>query len=340
MNPSQTARAKRLDLTLAATDPDAVDQYRATHADFFDAELAPASFHGRFQKFDLSDAVLGRTSSVGQIFRRTQAHIRRSGVDHIMLLYDASGQWSGDYDGRAARGGNGTVRLVDLSRPFSNRSTDYDAISLTLPRKALGAEWARRDIHGLVLDEATAGVGLLTSHLRVLHGTADKLSQLEAAAGARAAGVLVAGALDGAIALGAEHRGPLDETLRMMARRHIESRIDDPSLTPAALGAHLGVSPRTLYRMFEDKGGVAAYVQSVRLDRAYDAITRMKGRGGAVGDIAYAHGFQSESHFSRVFLARFGLRPGDLRARSQGASGAAAGEAGFARTLLDWFQRI
>lgn len=340
MSQSQIERPRRLDLVLSPENRDALDCYRATHAEFFDAEVAAPEFHGRFEKVDLSGAVLGRARTVGQTFRRTRTHTRRNGVDHVMLIHDAKGSWSGDYDGRSARGGPGCVRLVDLSRPFANTTTDYDAIGLTFPRKALGAEWANRDIHGLVLNGQTPGLSLLTSHLRALYKNADTLSLPEAAAGAQAAGVLLTGALLGQAHIDDELRTPIEATLRAMAHDYIERNLADPELAPAAISAHLRVSLRTLYRMFEAKGGVTAHIQARRLDRAYDAIVRLPDRRLPIAEISYAHGFVSESHFSRVFLARFGVRPGDLRSRGAGSAGRDAGEAGFGRTLLGWFHRI
>ncbi len=73
--------------------------------------------------------------------------------------------------------------------------------------------------------------------------------------------------------------------------------------------------------MFEGAGGVAAYIWSRRLDLAFDAIVRSIARG-RLADIAYAHGFQSEPHFSRAFRARFGMLPSELRELSQTAPSA------------------
>lgn len=62
------------------------------------------------------------------------------------------------------------------------------------------------------------------------------------------------------------------------------------------------MSRATLYRLFEDEGGVAVFIQTRRLDRCFAELTRSRDRGRAVGvgEVAYTYGFGSDAHFSRV----------------------------------------
>ena len=62
-----------------------------------------------------------------------------------------------------------------------------------------------------------------------------------------------------------------------------------------------------------------------------------------IGDIAFANGFKSEAHFSRAFLARFGLNPSEVRrlATSRAVqAGSPDYEETAADTLADWVREL
>jgi transcriptional regulator GlxA family with amidase domain len=66
--------------------------------------------------------------------------------------------------------------------------------------------------------------------------------------------------------------------------------------------------------MFERLGGVADYVETRRLGRAYGQLRDPLHQHRRVFEIALNAGFASMSHFSGAFRHRFGLSPSDLRA--------------------------
>ena len=73
----------------------------------------------------------------------------------------------------------------------------------------------------------------------------------------------------------------------------------------------LGLSRRTVYRLFEHEGGLGTYIRHVRLCAAGDELVAWP--GVPVQDIAYAHGFRSASDFTRAFRRAYGLAPQDIR---------------------------
>jgi AraC-like DNA-binding protein len=100
------------------------------------------------------------------------------------------------------------------------------------------------------------------------------------------------------------------------ARAEIEARLGSAMLTVAALCRALGMSRSTLYRLFEDEGGVHAYITRRRLERV--AVT-LSDPGGheRIADIAERWGFCDAAYLGRLFRARFGMTPSDYRAFSQ-----------------------
>ncbi|MBI3198897.1 MAG: helix-turn-helix domain-containing protein, partial [Rhodospirillales bacterium] len=71
------------------------------------------------------------------------------------------------------------------------------------------------------------------------------------------------------------------------------------------------------YRLFEPRGGVAAYIQQQRILRARAELSDPAHAHRRIFEIAFDGGFSSEAHFSRVFRRAFGLSPSEARARAQ-----------------------
>jgi AraC-like DNA-binding protein len=74
-----------------------------------------------------------------------------------------------------------------------------------------------------------------------------------------------------------------------------------------------GTSRRTLYRLFEPRGGFNAYLQKQRLHRAWDALRAPEQRHLAISEIAQSHGFTNPESFSRAFRSQFNLTPREAR---------------------------
>ena len=93
----------------------------------------------------------------------------------------------------------------------------------------------------------------------------------------------------------------------------LEAHLADTPFPWDALAAELGFSRRTLQRHFEDSLGQSPsdVLVALRLERA-KALLADPSR--SIGDVALACGFNSQSHFTTVFRAAFGVAPGRYRA--------------------------
>jgi len=341
MGSSSPARPEltRMEIS-SAVHPDAFDLYRDAAAGLFESHLGTQDFFCRTESYDLGVAVLSRFESAEQTFFRTRKQARLSDVDHVHLNIDLTGTWTGDYDGESIKGGRGTLRISNLARPFANYSTDFATLNLVVSRSALGPAWADRDIHGLVMTDRNPGVRLLLAHMHHFWDSIGALSMDEAVAASTAAGALIEGVLSGRLDRNPVYRKPIERTLFAIACAYIERHLIDERLTPDAVGAHLGVSRRTVYRLFRDSGGVGAYVQGRRLDRAFDVVANSTDKAASLAEIAYDHGFLSAAHFSRAFRTRFGATPGEVRGLSKiYPPRPPAPETGSER-IIDWLRRM
>jgi len=92
----------------------------------------------------------------------------------------------------------------------------------------------------------------------------------------------------------------------------IEQNLDSPDLTVSTLLHKFGVSRASLYRIFEEKGGVRQYISDRRLFRAVEQISETPAQRGAIAMAAEQWGFSSASNFNRAVKAKFGVSPGVL----------------------------
>ncbi|EFP8478916.1 helix-turn-helix domain-containing protein, partial [Shigella boydii] len=92
-----------------------------------------------------------------------------------------------------------------------------------------------------------------------------------------------------------------------------DDNIREEILRPEWIAGETGMSVRSLYRMFADKGLVVAqYIRNRRLDFCADAI-RHAADDEKLAGIGFHWGFSDQSHFSTVFKQRFGMTPGEYR---------------------------
>ena len=98
------------------------------------------------------------------------------------------------------------------------------------------------------------------------------------------------------------------------AKAFVEAQLS-AELNPAMVATALGCSPRYVNQLFADEGTtLGRYVMQRRLGQC--ALDLSRGADHRqIGEIAYAWGFASLSHFSRSFKERFGVSPSEYRAQ-------------------------
>jgi AraC-like DNA-binding protein len=101
---------------------------------------------------------------------------------------------------------------------------------------------------------------------------------------------------------------------RLQLQHHIRANLADPQLSPTKIADALHISRRTLYTALSpDEDGVAAEIRRQRLERAR-AMLLDPSQPRSVAEISTAVGLPNAAHFSRIFRARYGLSPRELRA--------------------------
>ena len=96
----------------------------------------------------------------------------------------------------------------------------------------------------------------------------------------------------------------------------IRQNLADPALNPAAVAAHLGLSARSLSRLFAMNGQtVERSIWSNRLVAARHDLADPHLRHRSIIDVAFSHGFSDAAHFSRSFSNAYGITPKQFRGK-------------------------
>jgi AraC-like DNA-binding protein len=129
------------------------------------------------------------------------------------------------------------------------------------------------------------------------------------------------------VALAIGEGGPLGESIAsaVVAARHsaiiehIATHFQDPGLSLEMVARCQGISPRYLQRLMGASGtSFTGYVNELRLQRAIELLTELHTTAQRISDVALEVGFSDVSHFNRLFRARFGVSPREVRSAATG----------------------
>jgi AraC-like DNA-binding protein len=288
-------------------------------------DVAPSAEHrpddgfaATVRGWHLGGLLISQVDFDSQRFVRDRRKTVADGLDHYLVQLYATGGLIGEAgdQGRVLRGGD--VQILDLTQSNVTQAAPSGTVAIVVPREALDqALPAPGDLHGLILRGQTGMGGLLGDYMRSLVARADSMTMAEAPLVAQATTEMIAACFQSTAETTQRARGAIDQTMRQRIQRYIAAHLDQPTLQAEALSAQFRISRTQLYRLFEPLGGVAHYIQEQRVTRACAELCSPAHDHRRIYEIAFALGFSSEAHFSRVFRSTFGLSPSDVRARAQ-----------------------
>jgi AraC-like DNA-binding protein len=260
--------------------------------------------------------------NTSHMVERGRAHIRQLDPERYTIDVQTHGRGMVEQDGRQALLAPGDLTFVDSSRPCRWAYSCAKNVALVFPRGLLPLRQDELSRLTGVRIRGDRGIGALVSSLaRQLPAHVDD----GGAAGQARLGTAVLDLVTAALAarLDRAHEVPPESRQRALLRQvlaFIETRLDDPALSPAGIAAAHHVSVRYLYKLFEtEQATVAGWIRRRRLERCRSDLLDPAHRHTPVVSIAERWGFRNAAHFSRSFRAAYGLPPVEYRAISQRA---------------------
>lgn len=270
-------------------------------------------FHGEIDTSYAGSLKLSTVTTRNVNLFRTRQEIRSGNDAWFYTVFQLAGQVDIEQDGRQVTLQTGDMTLIDASRPCSIlwQQTSRQ-VSLLLPRQLL-----ENQLRGSGISVATRldkSLPMVQLSQRLLHESmsSPQLSASESEAALDAMVCLLRPML---------HQQEVAPSRREKQFQKIMTLIDDAiqeeHLRPEWLADETGMSVRSLYRLFADKGLVVAqYIKNRRLDLCAKALQCAPDDEKLAG-IGYRWGFSDHSHFSTAFKQRFGISPGEYRKRGR-----------------------
>ncbi len=103
-------------------------------------------------------------------------------------------------------------------------------------------------------------------------------------------------------------RDPKNAAFLKKVNTLILTNIDKDGFNANHLSAEMGMSRAQLYRKLQPiiRQAPGCYIQTIRIQKAKELLETTDMR---VGEVAFKTGFQTNSHFTRIFVKHYGVRP-------------------------------
>ena len=277
----------------------------------FAARPMTGEFFGELESTWTGNLKLSTVTARGVNLFRTRQEIKNNNDAWFYTVFQLEGEAGLEQDDRQITLAAGDITLIDASRPCSIYWQEKSRqISLLLPRQILEQHFRFQEVScAQKLSHALPTVQL--SH-RLLQESMNNpaLSERESEAALEAMVCLLRPVLQQR-----ESVQPRKERQFKSVLSLIDDHIQAEHLRPEWIAAESGMSVRSLYRMFADKGLVVAqYIKNRRLDLCAQMLQGTSDEEKLAG-IGYSWGFTDHSHFSTAFKQRFGISPGEYRKR-------------------------
>jgi AraC-like DNA-binding protein len=243
---------------------------------------------------------------------RTPAHIRHSPIDHWVITYSKHGATALSTKGGQIEAAAGVPFVWSLGQASESSRTEADRIQLYLPRDSFSQIASALDLAtGRMLD--TPSGNLLADYMVMLWNNLATLTPQDGGRLRDAIQAMVAACVVPSVDRLAAASPQIELTLRERVRRVIRKHLRSASLDLDTLCREAAMSRSKLYRVLEDEGGVANYIQHCRLSESFSILCNASDTS-MIGKIAESLCFADASSFSRAFRREFGMSPSDVRA--------------------------
>lgn len=274
---------------------------------------AGTDFSGSKEIWSLGGLALMSNDLPAMVLTRGERHIRRDFIDHWMIRIGRSGRSHIRSGTRSFVTRPGLPTLLSLGEAFTSQRAEARWTTLYIPRDSFpGLSAGLATLGPDVLE--TPGAELLGDYLLLLERRLPELTAADVPMVVEATRSMIASCLLAGVAPQAESAKYADIATRERIRRVVRGNISSSTFNPEKLCKLAGVSRSRLYRLMEPNGGVARYIQSIRLRMAHAMLSDAEHSVISIARIGEGLGFFDPSAFTRVFRREFGYTPGEARA--------------------------
>jgi AraC-like DNA-binding protein len=274
------------------------------------------SFTGWLKRGKIGELTVAEVFSEAQLVRHSRLHVARTRAPMFFLHLQLDGRSLNRQDGREAVLNQGDFTLCDSTRPYEMQFNGSNHMFvLGIPDPALRRHLASPECLVAIPMSGSAGLSGLTSDF-LRHFWREYQNGLDDRAAARVTGTILdlIGSAYSVAPQARADRSSLSAAHLVRILNYIEAHLMDPELTPTQIADACRMTTRYLHHLFSDETEtVSRYILRRRLEACARALSCPAQRGRSVTSIAFDYGFNSPTHFGRVFRARFGVTPREYR---------------------------
>jgi AraC-like DNA-binding protein len=283
----------------------------------------PERFSAQLLRATLGDVGITHMTSSAAVAESTEGCVGEWATAHsgaLGVTYYKAGHLRLTQGSRTLELAPGDVVVRDLRhRWVQDAHEDFTLMTVKIPTQTLQAAFPEFESCVMVPLRAE------DPRARLLSSLIENLGRLafdeRAPAGVAPVHDLLRSALQIGFAPLREGQAPMAHRLPGALVRHIDERLADPELSVAALAAELGMTVRSVQRLFHLAGTTPkGWILARRLARAADHLRAVPiGRRVNITRLAMTLGFNDPAYFSRVFHHEFGVTPTDFQRRERPA---------------------
>ena len=275
-------------------------------------------FAGRIELHAAGGLVFTEARTEGLTLERSIARVstdtRRDFAFHVYVEGE-SGNMSGVVTKRSAPGSVRGIVALDLNQRFRIDRPRCRVLTMFVPRAMLAAHIGDCDaLHGRVVPHEAPLARVIFDHFDAAARDLPALERPDAIDTLDAGAKLLIAAFAAKPHALPDARLALQAAVKGQVKRYVETHLHEGDLTPTKVVEALALKRATIYRWFEQEGGLGAYIRHRRLREAADELVRFPNL--QISDIAFGLGFKSASDFTRAFRRAFDASPQETRVRA------------------------
>jgi len=273
-------------------------------------------FNGAITRGALGDMSLAEVYSDAQLVRHSRSHVARTKNAMFFLHLQLEGESISRQDGRESLLREGDFTLCDSTRRYEIAFTGANRmLVLGIPSATLRRQVGCPECLAAIPMPGSRGASGLLSHLLRKYWCDFHQGLDEQTAGRVSVAILdLIGAAYADLPQALADRSSLGTAHRIRIINYIEAHLNDPDLTPTRIAKACKMTTRYLHHLFSDRDEtVARYILRRRLEACSRALQSDAQRGRTVTAIAFDYGFNSPTHFGRVFRAKYNVTPREFR---------------------------
>jgi len=288
--------------------PDAVRDQEITRCQ----PTTGSDFSGRIEIGRLDDLVVARIGTTPSRFSRSLRAETASLPNPLLLCIEVSGSHRIEHYGRTCILRPGDWCIVDMRHRLDHWAlgprNEYLALALDRP-----ADPALTELIEQGLGRRFDGTWGMSRVIQAMANEAYKqFNRLAPSAGRSLQRAIVGMAWD---ALREQRAAPAELAYHDLqvarVKAYIETHVADPDLCVQSIAHACDMSVRSVHRAFDadPSGTISKYIWTRRISQCAATLRDPSQAHRSISEICFAWGFNSTSHFSRVFKDQFGVPP-------------------------------